>query len=170
VELRGGKIKPHGLEKLLSRRIDLSTAKVKTGNIRRTHHNRLVNPSSSQEFYTIAIIDHCAEATFELIKDASMVITVGDDTTAIAADIMTRFGIPIIGITDGDLDSVLEDTEVPAGSVIVRVREGYDDILGQKVFKKIMNSKQQLKAQNKDDLVSKILEIAEKEIIEVNYY
>jgi hypothetical protein len=45
VELRGGKIKPHGLEKLLSRRIDLTTAKVKTGNIRRTQHNRLINPS-----------------------------------------------------------------------------------------------------------------------------
>jgi hypothetical protein len=98
------------------------------------------------------------------------VITVGDDTTAIAADIMTRFGIPIIGITDGDLDSVLEDTEVPAGSVIVRVRKGYDDILGQKVFKKIMNSKQQIKGLNKDDLLSRILEMAEKEIIEVSYY
>ncbi len=170
VELRGGKIKPHGLEKLSNRNIDLSTAKVKTGNIRRTHHNRLIKPSSSQESGTIAIIDHCAESTFELIKDASMVITVGDDTTAIAADIMTRFGIPIIGITDGDLDSVLPDTEVPAGSVIVRVREGYDDILGQKVFKKIMNSKLQLKVQNKDDLLSRILEMAEKEIVEVKYY
>ncbi len=170
VELRGGKIKPHGLEKLSSRKIDLSTAKVKTGNIRRTRHNRLIKPSSSQESGTIAIIDHCAESTFELIKDASMVIAVGDDTTAIAADILTRFGIHIIGITDGDLDSVLPDTEVPAGSVIIRVREGYDDILGQEVFKKIMNSKQQLKGQNNDDLLSRILDMAEKEIIEVIYY
>ncbi len=170
IELRGGRIKPHGLEKLENRRIDLFTAKVKTGNIRRTRHITRVKNMQPGTSARIAIIDHCAESTFELIKDADLVITVGDDTTAITADILVRFGIPVIGITDGDLDCILEDSAVPAGSVIIRVREGFDDIVGREVFEKIMCCKQQIHMQRRDELLSRILALAEKEMVNIKYY
>ncbi len=170
VEFRDGKIKPHGLEKLKSRKIDLFTARVKTGHIRRTKHRRKVKTVPEKPFKTVAIIDHCAESTFELVEDAGIVITVGDDTTSIAADILTRFGVPIIGITDGDLDCILEDTEIPTGSVIIRVREGFDDIVGREVFEKLMKSEQKLHMQNSKELLAGIIALAEKYVVYARYY
>jgi len=169
-ELRGIKAKPHGLEKLRSRKIDLFTAKVKTGSIRRTKHKPRIKKSKIEESRTVAIIDHSAESTFELIKGASIVITVGDDTTMVAADILTRLGIPIIGITDGDLDCILPEAEVPEGSVIIRVREGFDDIVGHEVNEKLMKGKQQIVMQKSSDLPARILALAEIYIVDVRYY
>ncbi len=170
IEMRGVKIKPHGLEKLGKMRIDLLTAKVKTGNIRRSPHRPRIKNLKERTPGRIAIIDHCAESTFELMKDAGLVITVGDDTTAIAADILARFGIPIIGITDGDLDSILENTAVPTGSIIIRVREGKDDIVGKEVSEKLLEGKQQIQMRKTDDLLARIIGFAEKYIIEIKYY
>ncbi|MCZ7402196.1 MAG: DUF2117 domain-containing protein [Candidatus Methanoperedens sp.] len=170
IETRGIKEKPHGLEKLENRRIDLFMAKVKTGGIRRTKHKPKIEKAmpgkSSQE---IAIIDHCAESTFELVKNAGLVITVGDDTTTIAADILVRLGIPVIGIIDGDIDGVLENTVVPEGSVIIRVRQGFDDIVGREVSREFFGEKRYL-CQDKNALIGKVLLLAEKHVVEVTYY
>lgn len=171
IELRGGKVKPHGIEKLMNKRIDLFTAKIKTGNIRRTKHRKRIKkmqPHASGK--TVAMIDHCAESTFELVKDAGAVITVGDDTTAIAADILARLGIPVIGITDGDLDRILEDTAVPEGSAIIRVKEGFDDIVGREVYEKLMGREQRIRMDRADELLARILALAEKHIVEIKYY
>jgi hypothetical protein len=170
VEVRGITIKPHGLEKLEKRKIDLPTAKVKTGNIRRSQHRTRRKKLRSGTRGRLAIIDHCAESTFEIMKGANLVITVGDDTTAIAADILVRFGIPIIGITDGDLDSVLENTAVPEGSVIIRVKEGKDDIVGREVSRKLMPHEKEIQEQEMDDLLARILALAEKHVVEIKYY
>jgi hypothetical protein len=169
VELRGGIIKPHGLEKLENRNIDLAAARVKTGNIRRSKRRPEIK-AMKPHGVGVAIIDHCAESTFELVKDASLVITVGDDTTAIAADILARFGIPIIGITDGDLDGILDDTTVPAGSVIIRVREGFDDIVGKEVFETLMKREPQIQLHETMNLFASIIELAEQYILEIKYY
>ena len=170
IELRGIKEKPHGLEKLESRRIDLFIAKVKTGGIRRTRHKpKIGNTRPGKSSLEIAIIDHCAESTFELVKNAGLVITVGDDTTTIAADILARFGIPVIGIIDGDIDGVLENTVVPEGSVIIRVRPGFDDIVGREVSREFIGEKRYLR-HDKDDLIGKVLLLAEKYVVEVIYY
>lgn len=171
VELKGIKIKRHGLEKLESKKIDLSNARVKTGNIRRTKHITKVQPARSlADGKKIVIIDHCAESAFELVGDADIAITVGDDTTTIAADILTRLGIAIIGITDGDLDGILDDTTVAAGSVIIRVREGFDDIVGKEVFETLMKRKPQIQLHETRNLFESIIELAEKYIIEIKYY
>ncbi|MBU4223573.1 MAG: DUF2117 domain-containing protein [Euryarchaeota archaeon] len=170
IELRGVKVKQHGLTKLNSRKIDLYNAKVKTGNIRRTKHSPKVKPALSlTSGKKIAIIDHCAESTFELVKDVDIAITVGDDTTTIAADILSRLGIPVIGITDGDLDGILGGTIVPAGSVIIRVREGFDDIVGNEVFDKVMHSSR-INIMQGDELLAAILTIAKKYLVDVKYY
>lgn len=167
VELQGINIKPHGLEKLDNRKLDLFTAKIKTGNIRRSLHKPMIKKVKHGE--NIAIIDHCAESTFELVKEAGMVITVGDDTTTIAADILARLGIPAIGIVDGDIDGVLVNTVVPAGSVIIRVKPGFDDIVGREVFETVMGGKPRL-SMERSELLARILALAEKYTVEVVYY
>ena len=171
VELKGINIKPHGLEKLEGRKIDLFKAKVKTGNIRRTKHITKVQPTRSlADGKKIVIIDHCAESTFELVGDADIAITVGDDTTIIAADILTRLGIAIIGITDGDPDSIIGDAAIPEGSMIIRVKEGYDDIMGREISGKLMMGKQKLAVHSCEEMVEKVLKLAENKIVEVKRY
>lgn len=169
-ELRGVKVKQHGLEKLNRRTIDLYNAKVKTGNIRRTKHSAKIKPSLFlKSGKTITIIDHSAESTFELVKDADIAITVGDDTTTIASDILSRLGIPVIGITDGDLDCILGDTIVPAGSVIIQVKEGFDDILGKEILDKVMRSSK-IKIMPGNELLEAVLTLAKKYLVSVKYY
>ncbi len=168
IEVRGIRIKPHGLEKLENKKINLLTAKVKTGNIRRTRQKPKIKNVGHIQQGKIAIIDHCAESTFELVKDAGLVITVGDDTTTIAADILTRLGIPVIGIIDGDIDGVLENSMVPEGSVIIRVKAGFDDVVGREVFELL--GKQQLSTYGSDELLARILALAEKYVVDVMYY
>jgi hypothetical protein len=171
IELRGVKVKQHGLTKLKGRKIDLYKAKVKTGNIRRTIHRAKIKPALSlTSGKKIAIIDHCAESTFELVKDADIAITVGDDTTTIAADILTRLGIPIIGITDGDLDGILGDAVIPAGSIIIRVKEGFDDIIGREISRKLMMGKQKLAVNSCEEIVKKVLKLAGNKIVEIKRY
>jgi hypothetical protein len=167
VEVRGVKIKLHGIEKLEKRKIDLYTAKVKTGNIRRSRHEPRIKEVKPEKRSKIAIIDHCAESTFELVKDAGLVIAVGDDTTTIAADILTRLGIPVIGIIDGDIDGVLENTVVPEDSVIIRVMPGFDDVVGREVFETL--GRQRL-SMGRNELLTSILALAEKYVVEVVYY
>ncbi len=166
--LKGIKGKPHGIEKLENRRIDLFTAKVKTGGIRRTKSEPKIKDIVSCG-RKIAIIDHAAESTFELAKGAGLVITIGDDTTTIAADILSRLGIPVIGIIDGDLDGVLKNTVVPEGSVIIRVRAGFDDVVGKELSEELLQGKQQ-SIYDRDELTAKILAFAEKYVVEVTYY
>ncbi len=165
VEVQGIRIKPHGLEKLENRKINLFSAKVKTGNIRRTWQKPKIKNVRCIQQSRIAIIDHCAESTFELVKDAGLVITVGDDTTTLAADILTRLGIPVIGIIDGDIDGVLENSMVPEGSVIIRVKPGFDDVVGRKVFE-LLGKLQH----GNDELLARILALAEKYVVDVVYY
>ena len=49
--------------------------------------------------------------------------------------------IPIIGITDGDLDKVVEDGFKSKNSVIFEVESGNDDIVGGLIHRNIFNNK-----------------------------
>ena len=53
--------------------------------------------------------------------------------------------IPIFGITDGDLDKVVEKAFVNENSTIVEVQSGYDDIVGGHVYKELFNEEVILK-------------------------
>lgn len=120
-EIQGGEIKEHGMEKLHNYEkkepLDLTKAWVKSGTIRRELSSSGLSPNTSARITParctglfssspgkVVLIDHAAEYTFELAAEGELVITVGDDTTAIAGDILYRLGIPIIGIIDGDCD------------------------------------------------------------------
>lgn len=169
VEIVGGTKKDHGIEKL--GKINIDKAIVKTGLLRKSNpnpriidieeinniklnssifnsklSNRNENLSISKDlptntdFLNIAFIDHAAEDIYKL-NHCDLVVTIGDDTTLLASDILYRFNIPVIGITDGDLDKVVESGFKSHNSMIVEVKEGFDDIVGEAIFNDIFNKK-----------------------------
>ncbi len=86
----------------------------------------------------MAVIDHLAFGSLESIDaDTVCALTVGDDTTEVAGDVLARRGIRIIGITDGDKDGVLRGPVKACGSVIFKVSGTTDDEAGAALAKKI---------------------------------
>lgn len=136
VRTSGIEIKTHGLEKLDRRGgIDLAAVKLATTRtLRRTDHvPRIVR----REGAGMAFIDHAAMSVYDQVRTAAGAVTVGDDTTAIVGDILYRFGMPVIGITDGDRDVILENARMTPGSVVFTVRQ--DDVFGMTVFSEVFN-------------------------------
>lgn len=160
-DIIGGTIKQHGVEKLGS--VDLESAIVKTGLLRKSKVKpRVLEKNKSKDTFKIAFLDHAGEDVYQF-RDADLVVTVGDDTTLIASDILYRFNIPIIGITDGDLDKVVEDGFKAKNSIIFEFGSGTDDIVGAKIFESIFKNKKILiKSRNSKN----IFEIQE-EIIKI---
>lgn len=109
----------------------------------------------------VVLIDHAAEDTFELAVGAELVVTVGDDTTYIAGDILSRFGIPIIGITDGDCDRIACRTEIFPGSVVLRLASGNNDILGRKLKQEFFRGKNSAVIKNISAFKEDVLKLAE---------
>jgi hypothetical protein len=158
IEISGAQIKAHGLEKLSS--VDLKTAILRTGEIRRTENaptRTIVTPG-----HDAALIDHAAEETFEDARGAMVAVTVGDDTTAIAGEVLARLGTPLVGIVDGDLDHLCARTAKPAGSVVIEVRPGTDDLVGRRVREVIFGGEGRISMNGLsiEDLVEGIKKIA----------
>ncbi|MDP1551567.1 MAG: DUF2117 domain-containing protein [Methanobacteriaceae archaeon] len=156
-EIKGGKLKIHGVEKL--DKIDLNNAVVKTGLLRRS----IVNPriTQSRQFknkFIVAFLNHAAEDIYRL-KDADMVVAVGDDTTLVAADILYRFDVPIIGITDGDVDQVVEKGFKSRGSMIIELESGWDDIIGEKIFSETFGGEEMIVIEDIENFKKEILQI-----------
>ena len=109
--------------------------------------------------FQVAFLDHAGEDVYKY-RDSSLVITVGDDTTLISSDILYRFDIPVIGITDGDLDKVVEDGFKVKNSIIFEVESGFDDIIGKDIEKLIFsNSHISYDFENIAEVKNKIIEI-----------
>ncbi len=140
IELQGGRMKTHGVEKL--ERVDISTAIVRSGPLRTAD----VSPRVLEHKVSgiAVIIDHSAEQTFEIAKNTDVAVTVGDDTTAVAGDLLTRLGIPLVGITDGDRDGITDHTHMPPGSVVIRLAPGNDDVVGRRVRVEIFRGKERI--------------------------
>ena len=160
VDIINGTMKYHGLEKLGP--VDLERVIVKTGLLRKSedvtprilsHNDISVNDTernlysgeiSDDEYsFKVAYVDHAAYDIYKF-KDFDLVVTIGDDTSLVASDILYRFNIPIIGITDGDLDKVVENGFVNAESTFIEVSSGFDDIVGQYIYEEIFLSKDTL--------------------------
>ena len=139
VDIIGGELKEHGLEKLGE--VDLDSAIIKTGLLRHAKVTPRVISNDKPDEFKIAFLDHAGEDVYRF-RESSLVITVGDDTTLISSDILFRFDIPVIGITDGDLDKVVEDGFKVKDSIIFEVESGFDDIIGQNIKKEIFGDKQ----------------------------
>ena len=151
VDIINGTIKYHGLEKLGP--VDLERVIVKTGLLRKSDD---INPrilsqdeiymgdternlysgeiSEDEHSFKVAYVDHAAYDIYKF-KDFDLVVTIGDDTSLVASDILYRFNIPIIGITDGDLDKVVEDGFKTQNSYIFEVESGFDDVCGGEIEK-----------------------------------
>jgi len=161
-DILGGIIKEHGVEKL--GKIDLNNAVVKTGLLRRSRIQPRIIERIKPENYgnnpklNISYLSHAAEDIYKL-KDSDLVVTVGDDTTLVAADILYRFKVPIIGITDGDLDRVVEKGFRTVGSMIVELESGWDDIIGKKIFLELFNGKETMEIENIENFKRKIIQL-----------
>ncbi len=183
VKVNGAEMKLHGIEKLPP--LDLERAVIRSGIIRRT--NAKPGKALKCKGNWAVLINHNAEDAFEISKDACIAVTVGDDTTAIAREILSRLGIPIIGIIDGDLDglsgnkdkdntniiadiatdtidiinttNIMTNAATQNGSTIIRVEPGYDDVIGAQVKEKIFIgvNRAQIKT---SELLDRIREIA----------
>ncbi len=176
--IEGGIIKEHGLEKLHSYEkrepVDLENAWIKSGSVRRSAPARRNTPKSIPGLVDlkqiplngagkVVLIDHAAEHSFELADGAQLAVTVGDDTTAIAGDILYRLGIPILGITDGDCDDLADRTEIFPGSVILRLAAGNDDIVGKKLRQELFKGKISAVFEDIPALKEEVLRLAEPE-------
>ncbi|MDD5959185.1 DUF2117 domain-containing protein [Methanobrevibacter wolinii] len=168
VDIIGGKIKQHGVDKL--GKIDLKKAIVKTGLLRRAEVSpRIIGHDSSKNIFKVGYLDHAAEDVYSL-KDMDLIVTVGDDTTLLASDILFRFKIPIIGITDGDLDKVVEKGYKSNDSIIFQVQSGYDDKIGHKIFSDLFNSNNFFEVSSDSSTLTEIISELSLEIMEIIKY
>jgi len=163
--IEGGNLKEHGVQKL--GKIDLDKAIIKTGLLRNSEVKpRVLNnhpvKSGEKNVFTASYLDHAACDIYKL-RDSDLVITVGDDTTLVAADILFRFNVPIFGITDGDLDKVVEKGFKAQGSVIIELDYGLDDIIGEKIYNKCFKGKESLEIDNIENFKNELIQIIKQE-------
>lgn len=164
--IEGGAIKEHGVEKLhgyeKSVPIDIRSAWVKSGPLRRISCSPRMGrkrDNGGAAFVKAVLIDHSAEYCFELTEGADIAVTIGDDTTAIAADILYRLGVPVIGITDGDLDGLHKNCVYP-GSIVLRLMPGHDDLVGRLIREKLFSGKAYAFFDTKESIINQILRIS----------
>ncbi|MFZ2070820.1 MAG: DUF2117 domain-containing protein [Halobacteriota archaeon] len=185
VNIRGGTLIVHNLKKLPP--LDLEKAMIKTARvIRRTNPKFIGSVSSKGSGKKVAGFFHTVETLFPRLEgqdaDIAIAVTIGDDTTSIAGDILKRFGIRMIGITDGDADGLIDGIEsgtldeyakfMPRGSVIIRLKPEMDDVVGERVKTEIFKGDDELELEGNiekqfEDLKSRIIEIATVDLIGV---
>jgi len=127
--------KPHGFEKLaLNQSLDISTAWCKSGPIRSAapHKNE-----KALSIGRVLVIDHCGHEIYSRMpEDCCGVLAIGDDTTAVCGHICTHRGLPVLGIVDGDQDTIVPSAFAP-GSVVVEVLRERDDDVGREIAQKV---------------------------------
>ena len=170
VDIINGTVKYHGIEKLGP--VDLERVIVKTGLLRKSDdvnprvisHNDISVSDIERNLYSgeisddeysfkVAYVDHAAYDIYKF-KDFDLVVTIGDDTSLVASDILYRLNIPIIGITDGDLDKVVENGFVNDKSTFIEVSPGFDDIVGKYIHEELFLSKETLEVPFDEDAES----------------
>lgn len=161
LELMGIDAKVTGLERV--GKVDLRNAIIRSGVTRRTSATkRSIKNAGDGKAY---LVDHDAENAAFALRGASVVVTIGDDTTANAGSVLARFGVPIVGIIDGDEDAICRDRSFERGSVIFRVRSGEDDIVGKQIREGIFGGKEFKEMGCREDFVGRIQEIARESIL-----
>jgi len=141
VEIQGADVKEHGIEKLdRFGGVNLRAVKLaSTRTIRRMDHSPRIQKTHGRG---VAFVDHAGMYVYDLVRDVEGVVTVGDDTTAVVADILYRYQIPVIGIVDGDADVILQKVHFKPGSLKLTVP--HDDVFGIKVRDSVLDGKQEI--------------------------
>lgn len=192
--MEGGIIKEQGIDILHKHEervpIDLSSSWVKTGTPRKNSEvqksffkgeKELVAKTAvltknsftktvPENIVKVILIDHCAERSIEMIEGADFAITIGDDTTEIAGSIFSRFGIPILGVTDGDCDELAVSVTYSTGSMILNLKSGQDDELGRLILQDIFSGENSAIFENLDNLKSKVINLAENSLESITEY
>jgi len=192
--MEGGILKKQGIDILHKHEervpIDLSRSWIKTGTPRKNPEAQKIFFEGEKEWVTktavltksslteklpergvnVILIDHCAESSIERIEGADFAITIGDDTTEIAGSIFSRFGIPILGVTDGDCDELAASVAYSAGSVILNLKSGQDDELGRLILQDIFSGEKSAFFENLENLKLKIINLAENILESVTEY
>ena len=165
-DIQGAAVKPHGIEKLdRFGGIDLKKAKLaSTPTIRRTAY---VPRKTTKKGRGILFLDHAGMHIYELMGSVAGVVTVGDDTTAVTMDILSRYQIPVIGIVDGDEDVILKNGGFTPGSVRLTVAK--DDEFGLKVLDKVFKNKKQIDA-GFEEVLKKIIALAGRDLVAQQRY
>jgi len=183
----GGTLKKHGVEKLHNYEhlvpVDLKTAWVKSGRLRsgnfkaRTLRScelgalvRNRREKGTEKGINAVIVDHAAEKVFDIAPGADVAVTIGDDTTILAADILYRLSIPIIGITDGDPDGVFHRTHIFPGSSILRLIPDSDDVIGRKIVSNVFMNKKSMNFKSFQELKDMVIHQAFDAIKYINEY
>ena len=159
-KIKGAKIKNHGLEKI--KEVDIFSLKVDSTAGFETREPCIIRKLEGEN---ILFINHDAYSIYKNLSNLAGAVTVGDDTTRISGYILQRFGVPLIGIVDGDKDGVIKGERFCKGSVLFEV-EG-DDISGDKIkshfFKEDISIKSNYQKLKKDienflgkDIIKKI--------------
>ncbi len=171
-EIKGGRENLHGIEKLGP--VDLKNARTTTLKSLRRVHQSIQRQIPSHQKTNIAMLTWRGEKVYFHADKIDCVISIGDDTTFVSTEIISRFNLPIIGIIDGDADGILYDNMnisqlaeiAPENSLFIQVQPGMDDIVGNIINQEIFKNKSKIKYSNLTQLKKKILNCAEKYIIE----
>lgn len=136
--IRGVRLKEGGLDKL--GKVSLRDAKIDSVKTLRgavaKRRGRAVRKGVK-----VAFINHAGYDVYEFLKEGlAGAVSVGDDTTAIAGDILYRYGVPVLGVTDGDPDGLLPTGLLCPGSMSLRVLR--DDEFGKVVFEEVFGGSQ----------------------------
>lgn len=152
VDIIGANVREHGIEKLhsydLLLPLDIQNVWVKSGPLRCSVSGMFRRCGDyplkmDKDEYRVLLIDHNAESLFDrALEGYDAVVTVGDDTTLVASEILSGFGIPVIGLTDGDRDDVMAFCRIPCRSTIFRLKSENDDRFGKLVFSNIFGKKE----------------------------
>lgn len=157
IKFSGVEVKEHVLSRLKIEGRD--KAIVRSGTIRRTLKKPRMKTTKKKGI--VRIIDHNAEELAHKCKEASAVITVGDDTTKTAGNILSRYGVPVIGVTDGDEDGICTEKNFATGSVIFILERGTDDLAGKLIRERLFRDANEIPFTDLAELEAKIRKILE---------
>jgi len=161
---QGIELKATGIARLGA--YDPGKAHVRSGVVRRTKAPLRVRQGrrSSGTF----LIDHAAERAIYHCRDASLVVTVGDDTSRTAGSVLARFGVPIVAIIDGDEDGISTDHALAEGSVVLRMMPGTDDLVGADVREKVFLGRDRInQVVGPEEMARRIIGIAKERYVDV---
>jgi hypothetical protein len=125
-EIVGGRKYSRGIRKV--GRVDLTRCNVKTlRTLHRIPPGRVLPRKGKGNW---AILVERADTALERAGEAGLAITIGDDTTLITHQILSRLGVPVLGVVDGDADGLLEGSG-EGGLSLIKVKPGKDDEAGE---------------------------------------
>lgn len=158
LEVKGAEVRWHGVQKLGY--IDLEEAKIDTIKVLRDEVENRASLSYSARG-KVAFIDHAGYEVFKFLEEGiCCAVTIGDDTTAIVGDILERFGVPVIGVVDGDLNGLLPTAKLHLNSIILRVKN--DDVFGRRIYEEVFQRRKVTEG-DLESMKFKILKLLEEE-------